>query len=538
MAEIRKNNLAVVNLDQDNTGFFEVIDGVLVPKASVSGSYLVISSQLVNTTDTQLNVNTQWVGGGTFGTTNGGPVTVTIATSSVDLFGDPTRTPGDLISYTFDNSATFITYFKNTRTALEVNSSTLGGEGRYALPSTASTIQNVLDQTTGNRNLAIIAATSLEDEGLTIEPSVPFTTGGAGVGSNNAKFYQLYNHNTSHEIISACSWICLKDGDPRVGRPYSGTKLKIIDPTDNQSADLLSANSTPDQVLITSTIPVGNIIQSNKPISINKQADQACYAPLQVEGTILATYHDRYFPRTIRIYCKHDNTSVVLYRDDISTKDNQISTHTGDLGDIITITLTETDFDDRWAFFVSNKPIVGTTDGDGDKWRLAVATTDLTPVYRRRNGFETTLQGNTPSVNNTYIVADAEGVVAITRGDGDGGDGEVGFNTNFLKDTYAFGQGKLVNYEIVSGVDQTVTVDYYNSGWVQYATHTFSGAGLTNPDHHQEGSNSGTTPLVDLETVWKWEGSDSFYLVTNDGSADEETQFGWNRDETIIAISY
>lgn len=543
LATIRKDNppLAVINLEQDNSSFAE---------SSISGSYLVTFSQLINTNDTRLNVTTQWVSSGTF-QVDKGPINVTIVTSSVDLYNSPTLPPSTLISYFQTNRDNLINFFKTTRTAFNVN--TLTSLGNYPLPCTASTIQNVLDQTTGDRNFAILAATDFEDVGLTIEPYNPFPQGVAASSADAGNFYQLYDYNTSHEIISACSYATVFPTlNIKIARPYIGTKIITIDPTDNQVADLVAANTAPDQFSLPDSpqTPAGMIIQSNKPISFSSQL-YAPTPPTQLCGKILAAYLDRNYPVEILIFFKYNNTDLTYFRDKIG--DDFQASFTRDRGDVLTLGFTSTDFQDRWVFLSATKDIVGIARARGanppstqqDQYILPVATIDNTPVYRRRNtgAFSSTLLGNTPSTNTTHVVSDPEGVVTVIKGDGAGDDAESGMSVDFLKNTYTFGNGKLYSYDIVSGYNQTVTSYYLQNTptptWIEYDAHTFSGASITNPAHHQEGEDDGTgDPLYNSSTVWKWEGSDPFYLVTNNGSDKEEAHLGWNRDATNIGISY
>jgi len=540
LAIIRKDNLAVINLEQDNSSFAE---------SSVSGSYLVVASTLINTDDTRLNVTTQWVSSGTF-QVDKGPINVTIVTSSVDLYNSPTLPPSTLISYFQTNRDNLINFFKTTRTAFNVNK--LTSLGNYPLPCTASTIQNVLDQTAGDRNFAILAATDFEDVGLTIEPYHPFSTGEA-TSNDSGNFYQLYDYNTSYEIISACSYAIMSSTlNIKIGRPYPGTKIITIDPTDNQVTDLVAANTVPDQFALPASpqVPAGMIIQSNKPISFSSQLYTPS-PPTQLCGKILGAFLDRNYPVEVIIFFKYDNTDLTYFRDKIG--DDFQSSFTRNKGDVLTLSFTSTNFQNKFVFFSATKDIVGIARARGasppstqqDQYILPVATIDNTPVYRRRasGAHSKTLLGNSPSTNTTHVVSDPDGVITVIKGDGDGEDAESGMSVDFLKNTYTFGQGKLYSYDIVSGYNQTVTAYYFKNtptpNWVEYDAHTFSGASITNPAHHQEGEDDGTgDPLFNSSTVWKWEGSDPFYLVTNNGSDKEEAHLGWNRDETNIGISY
>ena len=161
--------------------------------------------------------------------------------------------------------------------------------------------------------------------------------------------------------------------------------------------------------------------------------------------------------------------------------------------------------------------------------------------YRRYNEYERTLDGTGPSLNGTYVIQDPEGAWAISIADGNGGDCESSVPLEYLTDTYCFGAGPLRSYFIVAPYNSTnITCSYWDSStsqWVEYGTHTLNGS-LEDPAIHSEGSQNGSNNLVDSTTrPWKWEGNNPYYIVINDGSADEEALFGWNKDEGILSIS-
>jgi hypothetical protein len=501
----------VINLEQTQGG--------------ASGSYRVTNASLIHTDKTKLEVSTIWAGDTLF-ETGGGPVTFTFITSSVEG-----EIPDQMSTHISENRVDFMDFYVKRSPYFQ---------------TTASTLQHVLDEVAEDDTAAIVASTDFDDYVLDVGIS-------AGVNYEAIKrtdspsalgeFVRFYGQNSPFTSSAACDWVCLKGGiTAEVGRPYGNTVLKQINPSDNTITSALTANSSPNQVT-TSTLTLGRIYQSSKPISLQNQADHSSIANLNYKGEVLGWKADRYFNHTIRIFCLEDGTSVNLYKNGISA-DKFISNHTGDYGDIITITLTEADWDEQFAFFKSNKDIVGTTDGNtGDNFQLPVATRGNTPMYRTRNpgdSWQMALDGTQPDTDNVYAIADPVGCVTILRGDGNGGDSEGGVSTDFLTNTYAFGQGKLTNYTIVSGYNQTITVSYYDGGWTQYDTHTMTGATITNPVAHEEGDPgaSPTVPLVDITTVWKFEADNPFFLSTNDGSADEEIHIGWNRLQPNILISY
>ena len=96
-----------------------------------------------------------------------------------------------------------------------------------------------------------------------------------------------------------------------------------------------------------------------------------------------------------------------------------------------------------------------------------------------------------------------------------------------LNQNYTLGN-QLESYKIVSPYAQTVTISSWNgSEWVEFSSHTLSGASLTGPATAESGSQAGGTPF-NSNTLWKFEGTQPYYLCVNEASADEETLFGWN----------
>ena len=422
-----------------------------------------------------------------------------------------------LKTYEFDNSSDLINFYN-----ANYNSS-------------PGTLQEVVDDVSSNDNLAIIAATDFDDDSLDIDINYEaYNRSHTGTALN--KFVRAHGHFSSYSNSGGCDWVCLVNATAEIAAPYKGTVVKKITPSSGTATTIVSSTSNPDFFNSTS-VTAGQIVQSNKPIYLNNQSDQHCFAPLNYCGRTLAAYTNRYHPQTVRIFCKHDDTTVHVRRANVTRSVD--STHTGDYGDIITISLNEANYDNLWVFFTSDKPIVGTISGtSGDRFVLPVLSKEY--IYRRKNGYEQAGDNSTPGVNSTFVIQDDAGAAAVHIADGAGGDAEAGVPISFLTDTYAFSAGPLKSYALVSGYNQTITAKYWNgSSWTTYDTHFMTGASISSPDNHLEGSQDGSTNLVDGTTrLWLFEGSNPFHIVVNDGGADEEALFGWNRDDLNLAISY
>lgn len=317
---------------------------------------------------------------------------------------------------------------------------------------------------------------------------------------------------------------------------YPGTVIAEVNGTTITTK--LSQTSAP--VRGTMSVVANRIYSSNKPVHFGDQgANNFTIASMSYRGNILAGYGNRGFSATYRISCVEDNTIIDVFADATEGSNSEfIQRNTINKGDILPVTI-DSSYSSRWIWFKSNKEIFGTVQhGSSDKFILPPVSTDY--IYRRYNEHEENILGQTPSFVGTYVVQDNNGAAAISIADGAGSEAEAGMPLSFLSNTYAFGSGELDSYFIVSPYTNTITVSYYsNNVWTQYNSHVVNGS-LTAPSVHSEGSQQGGTPLVaGLGSVpWKFEGTNPFYIVINDGSSDEEALIGWNRNDPIYAISY
>ena len=318
---------------------------------------------------------------------------------------------------------------------------------------------------------------------------------------------------------------------------YPGTIIEEVNGT--TISNKLSQTSSP--VRGTMSIVANRIYSSNKPVHFGDQSNNNyTIAPMSYRGNILGFYSNRYHSATLRICCLEDNTNIEVFAYSITGTNSILVDSSSNLsqGTVESYSISST-YDDVWIWVKSNNKILGTGQGtSGDKFILPPVSTNY--IYRRYNEYEKTIYGNNPSFVGTYVIQDNDGAAAISIADGAGGEAEAGMPLNFLSNTYAFGSGELDSYFIVSPYTNTITVSYYsNNVWTQYDSHVENGT-LTVPSVHAEGSQSGGTPLVPAlgAVPWKFEGTNPFYIVVNDGSSDEEALIGWNRNDQIYAISY
>ena len=401
--------------------------------------------------------------------------------------------------------------------------------------SSVSTLDNVLTAISTNDNQCLIG-------GLNVSSSITMGTNQEAVNLTSSpgaqgEFMGLQGPNSNLVPQNCLFWVAMTTTTVDYVAIYPGTIISEID--GSSITTMLSSTTTP--VRGTLSITSGRTYTSNKPVHFGDQGNNNyTIAPISYRGNILGFFSSRYHPVTLRVYCLEDNTNIELFAYSITGTNSILVDSSSNLsqGTIESYSISDT-YDDVWIWIKSNNKILGTgTGASGDRFVLPPISSNY--IYRRYNENEETIYGNNPSFVGSYVIQDDDGAAAISIADGAGGDAEAGMPLDFLTDTYAFGSGELDSYFIVSPYTNTITVSYYsNSVWTQYGSHVENGT-LTSPSVHAEGTQSGGTPLVpDLGAVpWKFEGTNPFYIVINDGSSDEEALIGWNRAEPIYAISY
>ncbi len=401
--------------------------------------------------------------------------------------------------------------------------------------SNVSTLDNVLSSISSNDNQCLIAS-------LNVSSSIAMGTNQEAVNltaspSAQGEFLGLQGPNSDLVPQNCLFWVCMVSTTVNFSAIYPGTVISEI----NGTSITTKVSSTAAPFVGSLAVTAGRIYSSNKPAHFGDQGNNKyAIAPMSYRGNILAGYGNRGWPATYRIYCLEDNTNIEVFAYAISGPNSKLLYSSTNLsgGTIESYSISST-YDDVWIFIKSNNKILGSVHhGGDDKFILPPVSTNY--IYRRYNEYEQTIYGNSPSFLGSYVIQDDDGAAAISIADGSGNEAEAGMPLEFLTDTYSFGEGDLESYFIVSPYTNTITVSYYSGGsWTEYASHTENGT-LTSPSVHSEGSQQGGTPLVPGlgSAPWKFEGTNPFYIVTNDGSADEEALIGWNRAAPIYAISY
>jgi len=312
----------------------------------------------------------------------------------------------------------------------------------------------------------------------------------------------------------------------RWGAPYTGTIIYEIDTSGNVTTKV-SSTSSPSSGTFSTT--QGYRYVGNKPVHFHDNSDGDAMCPVSYYGKNWGWYFTRYEQQTVRFYCHEDSTIIRIFKgNDAVANSNLYTTLTGNEGDIVEYTF-PTSNTNKYFNIYSNNFIVMTGRGSSGDMMIGALAGDR--VYRRYDEFERTIGGTSPDGTSTYTVADStEKVWAVSIADGSGGDSETSMPLEELSKNYALGY-YLRSYFIVSPYDQTVTISSWNgSSWVEFSSHTLSGASLTGPATANSGSQAGGDRF-NSHTLWKFEGSDPFYIVVNDDSRDEEMLLGWGSGE-------
>ena len=198
----------------------------------------------------------------------------------------------------------------------------------------------------------------------------------------------------------------------------------------------------------------------------------------------------------------------------------------------------------RWVFFTGTSPFIATASGNGGSDKTALAPmASIVYRYGQIGGggrFSIAQDGATPSnVANSVIYDSTHEVASISIGDGAGGDNESGVGAQNLSPVYLWGQ-ILTDFMIAAPFSGTIVIELWNgSEWeiketfsptgtstspTGYIRDAVNGFGVVSTD--QDGSLAGSATFESGATLWRWRGTDNFFLRLN-RSADEESQYGY-----------
>lgn len=334
----------------------------------------------------------------------------------------------------------------------------------------------------------------------------------------------LDNMSEDDKEHALCEFVAMRGGQTvRYGAPYTGTKIYEIDTSGNVST-IVSSTSSPSNGSFTAI--QGYRYVGNKPVHfhVNAQGDVMC--PVSYYGKNWGWYFTRYEQQTVRFYCLEDQTTIKIFEGNSAVSNsNLLTTLTGNEGDVVAYTF-PTGNTYKYFNIYSNTFIVMTGRGSSGDMMIGALAGDYN--YRRYNEYERTIGGTTPSNMLTNVVYDSsEKSWAVSVADGSGGDSEVSMPLNELSKNYTYGY-YLRSYYLVSpyASNDIVISSWDGSQWVEFSNHSLNGT-ITAPVAASSGSQQGGDRF-NSNTLWKFEGSEPFYIVINDDGRDEEMLLGWN----------
>ena len=387
----------------------------------------------------------------------------------------------------------------------------------------ANNLDNILTFFAGENDLMVVG--NLDTNTTTVEPFANYQA----LGNNPSEQEKFFNLDDPADLNSInhglTEHICMEAGTFSYACIYNNTKIYEVQ-SDGTVTETVSTGDNPQRGNITGI--QGRRYVANKPTSFFGHGRNNRIAPLTLQGTNWGYYYNRYQEPTLYFYTFEDNTDIHIYAGDI-TDANIISTVSGNEEEVNTFTF-PSDYRNQFINIYSTKPIVMTYAGNGGDRGIGALAGEYN--YRRRNSYERTIVNTAPSAAGLggVVYDSSHKSWAMCIADGAGGDSEASLPYEFLTKTFAYGN-ELKSYYVNSAYTNTVEISYWDSSaseWETFATHTVNGT-QTSVATAQSGSQGGETQaMANGALLWKFEGSNPFYVVINDNSRDEEMLLGWN----------
>ena len=349
--------------------------------------------------------------------------------------------------------------------------------------------------------------------------------------------------NTSHPVNrdhGNSIWVAMVSGTATYAAPDGSTTVSNRTPPNNTFSTLFTTGANPQRG--TFSVTAGREYTSNKAIHILDEGLNHALVPFSLSGYVFASYANRNAPSTYYLYS--ETAAIVNVWDAVTGGLNGQPTNVISLSER-TVTTFSTSTLNSWVIFSSNAPIVMSVTQNGADSMVIPPMANY--AYRQSNGFEIASDNAAPSTVGTYVVYDSEDQVsAVSIADGAGGDSEQGLNYNKLSQFYTWGN-TLSDFALVIPSNATIVVEDWNgSEWTTRETFTGSGS-ISSPNYYfRDGTtgfgsagstSSGTAANFNTSTLWRWRGTNVFYLRINDTSDDEETLLGYAPDITAPVIS-
>ena len=274
----------------------------------------------------------------------------------------------------------------------------------------------------------------------------------------------------------------------------------------------------------------GKVYYGDKPIHAFGNGVNNVLIPFHLSGKQFGFVSTRFYPNIIFAVALEDNTTI-----NVIVGDGQDGTPTyttvKNAGEIATFEDDQEENTSVTYFINSDKNILCSKKGDGDKMLLSPVETD---IYRRKASNHRDANGDGVTVSATHYVFDHVGAFANDIADSQGSDacGHIGFNKLTKYQAFAAAEqggisSDFPNWTVVAPYSNTdVSISYYENG--QYTL--WSGFNL-------DGAKSSPAANADFDpevgkNLWKMESTQPVAFFINDDALDEEMLIGWN-DESL-----
>ena len=338
-------------------------------------------------------------------------------------------------------------------------------------------------------------------------------------------------------------WVAMVGSSSVAYATARGTTTITEQTSGGSTSTVLTTGSNPERNEFATT--AGRRYYADKPINFNRTSLGHHMVPLGLKGKEFGDYHNRYEDQTYYMYAE-TAVNVEVY-DNVTGGITGTSTSTISVpANTVTTYVRNASNSSTWIFFASDGDMVMSKTGNGgDRHVMSPASEYM--YYRRGQYIRAT--DNTAPTNSTGgssvggVTYDTGGqrVVAVGIGDGAGGDSEQGVGGQNLSNTYLW-PWALRDFVFTVPNTNTIHVESFNSGaWVLERTYTFSGTTTSPVTIRRDGDSGFTTTgtnytgnaaTFNSNTLWRFRGSDVFFVAVNDNSQDEEAVFGYT--ETVV----
>lgn len=344
----------------------------------------------------------------------------------------------------------------------------------------------------------------------------------------NEKSYPYLPAKDSHGISD---WYCFNDATITYSIIHTNTTIYQKD--QNGTVSIIVQSATPSRGTFIGK--ANHIYWGDKAIFLFDEGQDHHIVPLTAAGSSFVWQAARNVsPGRIFVYSPFGNATVNYYNNTTNgindSPTRTITVKKGEQDRSLEFTST------GYHYLSSNAPIIASIYGDSD-----IDNTPLNPaedvVYNRYASYERTVINTAPTTGGSFAFYSSSPVMSTTIADGAGGNCAQGLGKSYISNTYSYGS-VVSDYTIVCPTSNTITTSYWNgSQWVVWDTHNLSGTelnpvrvvrdGTTGPG--VEGTNiAGTaTDMASGANLWKWEGTNKFYIGVNDFVDDETSLYGW-----------